>query len=61
MNTVEKNEIWKEQKKKLLKKFTFLTEDDLNYRDGNSNAMLENLQIKLCLNEEELSKVFKNL
>ncbi|MCP9768669.1 CsbD family protein [Lacihabitans sp. LS3-19] len=61
MSTEEKNDIWKVQKKKLLNKYTFLTEDDLAFRDGNRSAMLENLQIKLCLNENELEKIFKNL
>lgn len=53
--------IWKVQKAKMLKKFSFLTEDDLNFRDGNKDAMLEKLQITLCLNGEELKKVFANL
>ena len=61
MNTAEKNETWMVQKKKLLNKYTLLTEEDLRFRDGNKNAMLENLQIKLCLNEEELEKILNNL
>jgi hypothetical protein len=61
MNAVEKNDTWIIQKRKLLNKYTFLTEEDLSFRDGNKNAMLENLQIKLCLNEEELEKILNNL
>jgi hypothetical protein len=61
MNAVEKNDTWIIQKRKLLNKYTFLTEEDLHFRDGNKNVMLENLQIKLCLNEEELEKVLNNL
>ena len=61
MKAVEKNDTWIIQKRKLLNKYTFLTEEDLHFRDGNKNAMLEKLQIKLCLNEEELEKILKNI
>ncbi len=52
---------WNEQKVKLLKKFSILTDEDLTFRDGNKDAMLEKLQIKLGKNKEELDKIIAGL
>ncbi len=52
---------WDIQKVKMLKKFSVLTEDDLRFRSGDRDGMLEKLQIKLGKNKEELDEIITNL
>lgn len=58
MNREQLKEEWKIQKSKLLKKFSVLTEDDLFFREGQKDQMLERLQLILGKNKEELIMVF---
>ncbi|RFS17133.1 general stress protein CsbD [Emticicia sp. C21] len=58
MNREQLKEEWKVQKSKLLKKFSVLTEDDLFFREGHKDEMLERLQLILGKNKEELIMVF---
>jgi hypothetical protein len=58
MNREQMMEEWKVMKAKLLKKFSVLTEDDLFYREGRKDEMLERLQLILCKNREELIMIF---
>ena len=58
MNREQIKEEWKVQKSKLLKKFSVLTEEDLFFREGQKEEMLERLQLILGKNKEELIMVF---
>lgn len=58
MNREQLKEEWKIQKAKLLKKFSVLTEEDLFFREGQKDEMLERLQLILGKNKEELRMVF---
>lgn len=58
MNREQLKEEWKIQKAKLLKKFSVLTEEDLFFREGYKDEMLERLQLILGKNKEELRMVF---
>lgn len=58
MNREQLKEEWRIQKSKLLKKFSVLTEDDLFFREGQKDQMLERLQLILGKNKEELIMVF---
>lgn len=52
---------WNEQKGKLMKKFAFLTEDDLMFEKGKEEEMYGKLQIKLGKTKEELHKIINEL
>ena len=56
----QKNE-WENTKKKLLKKFSFLEENDVSFRSGNQEEMMEKLQIKLCVSKEDLEKLLSSI
>lgn len=58
MNREQLKEEWRVQKSKLLKKFSVLTEEDLFFREGQKDEMLERLQLILGKNKEELIMVF---
>jgi len=58
MNREQLKEEWKILKAKLLKKFSVLTEDDLFFREGQKDDMLERLQLILGKNKEELIMIF---
>lgn len=49
---------WNTLKTKLLKKFSVLTEEDLFFREGHKDEMLERLQLILGKNKEELIMIF---
>lgn len=49
---------WNTLKAKLLKKFSVLTEEDLFFREGHKDEMLERLQLILGKNKEELIMIF---
>ena len=61
MNREKIIEEWKKTKSKLLKKFSVLTEDDLFFREGQKDAMLERLQFILGKNKEELIMIFDSI
>ncbi|HEY1056613.1 MAG TPA: hypothetical protein VGE24_15810, partial [Emticicia sp.] len=61
MDREQLKEEWRIQKAKLLKKFSVLTEDDLFFREGQKDDMLERLQLILGKNKEELIMVFDSI
>jgi hypothetical protein len=61
MNREEIREEWNKQKAKLLKRFSVLTEDDLFFREGRKDEMLERLQLILVKNKDELNSLFEEL
>ena len=60
MNTTIKGN-WKEQKEKLKRKFTNLTDDDLTFEDGEKDEMFERLQYKLGKKKGELHRIIASL
>ena len=52
---------WNEQKAKLKKKFSILTDNDLKYENGKKDEMLAKLQVKLGKTQEELKKIIEAL
>lgn len=52
---------WLKKKKKLLKKFSFLDDNDVSFRSGNWEEMMEKLQIKLCVSKEDLEKLLSSI
>ncbi len=61
MNREKIMEEWNKQKSRLLKKFSVLTEDDLFFREGKKDDMLERLQLILGKNKEELIMIFDSV
>ena len=57
MNTTEIKGNWNEQKGKLKQKFAELTDNDLLFEEGQKDAMLGRLQIKLGKTKEELHQI----
>jgi hypothetical protein len=52
---------WKEQKEKLIAKFSTLTADDLRYDEGKKDEMLERVQIKIGKTKDELASIIAAL
>ena len=52
---------WNEKKVKLKEKFPYITEEDLNYREGKEQEMMEILGYKLGLSKQELLNVIVTL
>lgn len=52
---------WDEQKVKLKKKYTFLTDSDLVFEKGKKDEMLEKIQIILGKPRGELYKIIESL
>jgi uncharacterized protein YjbJ (UPF0337 family) len=61
MNTIEAKGNWNEQKGKLKKKFGYLTDNDLMFKEGRKEEMLGKLQIKLGKTKDELVKLIAAL
>jgi hypothetical protein len=53
----EKGGYWKLRKDKLLKTFKSLSRKDLDFKEGEENAMLATLSTKLGKSKEELLKL----
>jgi hypothetical protein len=53
----DKGGYWKTRKEKLLKKFKNLSQKDLDFKEGEENAMLEVLSLKLGKSSQELLKL----
>jgi hypothetical protein len=53
----DKGGYWKSRKEKLLKMFKSLSQKDLEFKEGEENAMLETLSNKLGKTREELLKL----
>ena len=52
---------WSEQKEKLKKQFTVLTDSDLSFEEGKKDVMLGNLVSKLGKTKEELTAIIGSL
>ena len=52
---------WKEQKKNLIARFSALTHEDLNYKEGESIAMLHRVRIKLGINSAEFAHILEEI
>lgn len=61
MNTTEAKESWKDQKKKLKKKFALLNDHDLTMAEPEKEEQFRKLQIKLGKSKEELRKIIAAL
>lgn len=57
MELIDKNGSWKEQKKKLIKRFAILMDSDLILEEGYEKDMFEALQLKLDKTKEELHRI----
>ena len=55
------DQIWIEQKEKLLIKFSELTDLDLFFETGRKHEMIEKLGAKLGKSDTEMYLIFKNL
>jgi hypothetical protein len=53
----DKGGYWKTRKEKLLKKYTILTNKDLDFKEGQEKDMLEVLSLKLGKSDQELLKM----
>lgn len=61
MNAKEIKESWNEQKAKLKKKFSALTDNDLTFEDNQEDEMLGQIQKKLGKTKEEWKKIIAAL
>ena len=52
---------WKEKKGKLLRKYTNLTDKDLNFNEGNEKEMIEKVGSKLGKSMKELLSIIITL
>jgi len=57
MNKLQFKGEWHELKGKLRKKFAELTDDDVNYAEGQEEELLGHLQKKLGKNQQEISEM----
>lgn len=55
------DQIWIEQKEKLLVKFSNLTDLDLYFETGRKHEMIERLGVKLGKSDAEMYLVFKTI
>jgi hypothetical protein len=53
----DKGGYWKTRKEKLLKKYTILSNKDLDFKEGQEKDMLEVLSLKLGKSDQELLKM----
>lgn len=53
--------LWNGQKAKLKKEFPFLTDEDLEYKEGKKDVMINNLQIILGKTKSDLEKIIAGL
>ncbi|GGD27272.1 general stress protein CsbD [Flavobacterium orientale] len=61
LNSPVKNNNWNNKKRILKAKFTSLTDADLRFDDGNKNAMLSKVQVRLGITKDELSSLLASL
>ncbi len=55
------DQLWNEQKEKLLVKFSNLTELDLYFETGRKHEMIERLGVKLGKSDAEMYLIFKSI
>ncbi|MCF8256402.1 MAG: CsbD family protein [Flavobacteriales bacterium] len=61
MNTKTIEGTWNEQKGRLKKAFAELTDNDLMYKEGQKDAMLGKIQVKLGKTKDEFDKIMASL
>ncbi|MDD5184729.1 MAG: general stress protein CsbD [Paludibacter sp.] len=61
MNKTEKNTNWEVQKGRLLKKFAYLTDNDLLFEQDKKKEIFEVLQKRLGKSKEEIQKIINGL
>ena len=61
MNNDKVKDNWNEQRGKLKKMFSWLTEEDLLFKEGKKEEMFDKLQIKLGKTKAELQKILTSL
>jgi len=61
MENLKHNMDWDVQKGKLIKKFAYLTDNDLKLADNNKEAMFGLLQERLGKTKDELQKILNGL
>jgi uncharacterized protein YjbJ (UPF0337 family) len=61
LNSPVKKSNWNNKKRILKAKFTSLTDADLRFDDGNKNAMLSKVQVRLGITQDELSSILASL
>lgn len=54
-------EYWEKKKKLLKQKYPFLTEQELDFKEGMETVMIESLAYELGISKEELIEVLENL
>lgn len=54
-------QIWNEQKEKLLIQFSELTKEDLMFEAGRKYQMIEKIRLKLGKTEEEMEQIIQSL
>lgn len=52
---------WNSKKEKIKKKFSGITDDDLNFQEGKEKEMMEMLEYKLGIPKLELAKIIEAL
>lgn len=60
MNKLQFKGEWHELKGKLRQKFAELTDDDVNYAEGQEEELLGHLQKKLGKSQQEISEMLNN-
>jgi len=53
------DQVWNEQKRKLMIQFTKLTENDLDFETGKKYEMIKRIGVKLGKSEEEMKLIFQ--
>lgn len=61
LNATEGKVTWEEQKSKRKKRFAILTENDLLFREGRKDEMLDRIQLTLGKTKEELRSIITAL
>ncbi|MDP2161596.1 MAG: general stress protein CsbD [Flavobacterium sp.] len=60
-NPTKNNNNWNNKKRILKAKFTSLTDADLRFENGDKNAMLSKVQVRLGITQDELSSILASL
>ncbi|MHB9143245.1 MAG: CsbD family protein [Paludibacter sp.] len=61
MNKTEKNTNWEVQKGRLIKKFAYLTDNDLLFAQDKKKEIFEELQERLGKSKEEIQKIINGV
>lgn len=55
------DQIWDEQKRQLMLRFTTITENDLQFETGRKYEMIDRLGVKLGKSDTEMKNIFQSL